>query len=48
MTTETATALGIGLTATAVICLVIRAYRYLRPAEDELTWESNEGWGVRS
>lgn len=36
---NTLTALGIGLTATAVICLVIRAYRYLRPAED-IDWEN--------
>lgn len=40
MTPETATALGVGLTATAVICLVIRAYRYFRPVEDEIDWEN--------
>jgi hypothetical protein len=42
MNTETLTALGIGLTATAVICLVIRAYRYLRPVEDDIDWERGQ------
>jgi hypothetical protein len=42
MNTETLTAFVAGMTATIIICGLLRVYRIMRPVQDDIDWERGQ------